>query len=429
MITWIDVRDFLIVRHVEISFDGGLTVITGETGAGKSIIVDALTILLGDRTSGDIIRPGSEQCEVQAGFDLSNNPAAQLWLKGQEIDIDGSECTLRRIVSHKKSSRGFIQGRPVPISSLRELGQLLVDVHGQHEYHQLLKKTVQRKTLDAFAGTLDEVHALEICFDQLSTATTHLEELRAKADDSAQREDYLRHQVDELTALAPEPDELASLNSAHSRLSHTRELAEGTWQALHELEEGEDDTVLVLLGRVSDRLAELSKFDTRLANSASQLQDITTLLSDAVNDIRRCHVDYELDPEEFQRLDSRLTLLHDAARKYKVRPEQLRDLLERLSGELESITTEEQRILEVEQQISALITNYDSLASRISQGRAQSAEKLADAVTRQLADLGLEQAKFSVDLSPIETTSRTRYGAENVNLSLIHISEPTRRRG
>ena len=164
MITWIDVRNFLIVRHVEISFENGLTVITGETGAGKSIIVDALTILLGDRTSADIIRPGSEQCEVQAGFDLSNNRAAQLWLQEQEIDIDGSECTLRRIVSHKKSSRGFIQSRPVPISSLRELGELLVDVHGQHEYHLLLKKTVQRNTLDAFAGTLDEVHALEILF-------------------------------------------------------------------------------------------------------------------------------------------------------------------------------------------------------------------------------------------------------------------------
>ena len=423
MITWIDVRNFLIVRHVEISFDSGLTVITGETGAGKSIIVDALTILLGDRTSADIIRLGSEQCEVQAGFDLSNNRAANLWLKGQEIELDGSECTLRRIVSHKKSSRGFIQGRPVPISLLRELGQLLVDVHGQHEYHQLLKKTVQRKTLDAFAGTLDEVHALEICFDQLSTATIRLEELRAKANDSAQREDYLRHQVDELTALAPEPDELATLDNAHSRLSHTRELAEGTWQTLNELEEGEGDTVLVLLGRVSDRLIELSKFDTRLANSASQLQDITTLLSDAVNDIRRCHVDYELDPEEFQRLDSRLTLLHDAARKYKVRPEQLRDLLERLSGELESITTEEHRILEVEQQISELITEYDTLASRISQQRTQSIENLSDAVTRQLADLGLEQAKFSVGLSPIQATRRTRHGSENVNFGVRTIPE------
>ena len=423
MITWIDVRDFLIARHVEISFDGGLTVITGETGAGKSVIVDALTILLGDRTSGDIIRPGSAQCEIQAGFDLSNNPAAQRWLKSQEIDLDGSECTLRRIVSHKKSSRGFIQGRPVPISSLRELGQLLVDVHGQHEYHQLLKKTVQRRTLDAFAGTLDDVHALEICFDRLSAATTHLEKLRAKADDSAQREDYLRHQVDELTALAPEPDELASLDSAHSRLSHTRELAEGTWQTLHELEEGEGDTVSVLLGRISDRLTELSKFDTRLGNSVSQLQDVTALLSDAVNDIRHCHVDYELDPEEFQRLDSRLTLLHDAARKYKVRPEQLRDLLERLSGEFESINTEEQRILEVEQQISTLETDYDTLASRISQRRAQSAEKLAHAVTRQLADLGLEQAEFAVDLSPIEATNRTRHGAENVNFAVRTIPD------
>ena len=240
MITWIDVRNFLIVRHVEISFENGLTVITGETGAGKSIIVDALTILLGDRTSADIIRPGSEQCEVQAGFDLSNNRAAQLWLEEQEIDIDSSECTLRRIVSHKKSSRGFIQGRPFPISSLRELGEMLVDVHSQHEYHQLLKKIVQRKTLDAFAGTLDEVHALETCFDRLNIATTHLKELRAKADDSAQRENYLRHQVDELTALAPEPDELGSLDNAHSKLSHTRELADGTWQTLNELEEGED---------------------------------------------------------------------------------------------------------------------------------------------------------------------------------------------
>ncbi len=423
MITWIDVRNFLIVRHVEISFDNGLTVITGETGAGKSIIVDALTILLGDRTSADIIRPGSEQCEVQAGFDLSNNRAAQLWLEEQEIDIDGSECTLRRIVSHKKSSRGFIQSRPVPISSLRELGELLVDVHGQHEYHLLLKKTVQRNTLDAFAGTLDEVHALEICFDQLSTVTAHLEELRAKADSSAQREEYLRHQVDELTALAPEPDELGSLDNAHSRLSHTRELAEGTWQTLNELEEGENDTVLVLLGRVSDRLVELSKFDTRLANSASQIQDIAAILSDAVNDIRRCHVDYELDPEEYHRLDSRLTLLHDAARKYKVRPEQLRDLLEQLSEELESITTEEQRILEVEQQISELIIEYDSLASRISQQRTQSAADLSEAVTRQLADLDLKQAKFSVSLSPIEKTSRTRHGSENVSFSVRTIPE------
>ena len=423
MITWIDVRDFLIVKHVEISFDGGLTVITGETGAGKSIIVDALTILLGDRTSGDIIRPGSEQCEVQAGFDLSNNSAAQLWLKGQEIDIDGSECTLRRIVSHKKSSRGFIQGRPVPISSLRELGQLLVDVHGQHEYHQLLKKSVQRKTLDAFAGTLDDVHTLENCFNRLSVAIAHLEELCAKADDSAQREDYLRHQVDDLTALAPEPDEYDSLDRTHSRLSHTRELAEGTWQTLHELEEGEDGTVSVLLGRASDRLKELSKFDTRLGNSVSQLQDVTALLSDAVSDIRRCHVDYELDPEEFQRLDSRLTVLHDAARKYKVRPDQLCDLLERLSGELESITTEEQRISEVEQQISALTTDYDTLANRISQRRAQSAGKLADSVTHQLADLGLEQAKFAVDLSPLEAADRTRYGAENVNFAVRTIPD------
>ena len=423
MINWIDVRNFLIVRHVEISFENGLTVITGETGAGKSIIVDALTILLGDRTSSDIIGPGSEQSEVQAGFDLSNNRAARRWLEEQEINVDSSECTLRRIVSHKKSSRGFIQGCPVPISSLRELGELLVDVHGQHEYHQLLKKIVQRKTLDAFAGTLDEVHALEICFDQLSIATTHLEELRAKADDSAQRENYLRHQVDELTSLAPEPDELPSLDSAHSRLSHTRELAEGTWQTLNELEEGEDDTVLVRLGRVSDRLIELSKFDTRLANSASQLQDITTLLSDAVNDIRRYHIDYELDPEEFHRLDNRLTLLHDAARKYKVRPEQLRDLLTRLSGELESITSGEQRILKVEQQISELVTEYDALARRISQQRMQSAENLSDAVTRQLADLGLEQAKFSVGLNPLETTNRTRYGLENVSFSVRTIPE------
>ncbi|HCF73722.1 MAG: DNA repair protein RecN [Arenicellales bacterium] len=423
MINWIDVRDFLIVKQAELSFGRGLTVITGETGAGKSVIVDALAILLGSRTSAEIIRSDCEACELQAGFELSQNQQAREWLDQHDLGTDAAECTLRRLVYQEKPSRGFINGRPVPIQSLRELGPLLVDIHGQHEYHLLLKKPVQRATLDTYAGIEEEVRHIAHTYDELTQSRDLLQNLRAEAERSKQQEDYLRHQVDELTELNPDPTELDSLNASHTRLSHVRELVEGTWQIQQELDEAEDGAVSTLLARATSRLSELEAYDPQLRDCVSQLESIMALLTDTLTDLRRCRTSYEHDPEEFERLDARLTLLHDTARKYRVNPDGLHQELDRVSRALEAAMAGEKDIQDTERRIGSLEKDYDELAARISQARTTAAARLGSTVTAQLTDLGLEQAVFSVELAALDQDRAGRYGMESVDFQVRTIAD------
>ncbi|MCP4951792.1 MAG: AAA family ATPase, partial [Proteobacteria bacterium] len=177
MINWLDVRDFVVVKKTQVSFESGMTVITGETGAGKSVLVDALSILLGGRASTDLIRYGSDYAEIQADFDIQTLPQARDWLRNMELTADAGECTLRRLIYREKSSRGFINGKPVPIQSLRDLGKLLADIHGQHEHHRLLQREVQRFLLDSDAGILDEVK-------QLGEISTKAQQLETRLNDS-----------------------------------------------------------------------------------------------------------------------------------------------------------------------------------------------------------------------------------------------------
>ncbi len=423
MISWIDVRDFLIVQQVELSFDRGFTVITGETGAGKSIIVDALAILLGSRTSAEIIRSGCTACEIQAGFELSGNSRARAWLDQHELASDSDECTLRRVVYQDKASRGFINARPVPIQSLRELGLLLVDIHGQHEYHLLLKKSVQRTTLDTFAGIGEDVGRITRTYNELSQSRTQLQRLRDKAEQSQQQQDYLRHQFDELSEVNPDPAELDTLNASHSRLSHIRELAEGTWHIQQELDEAEEGAVSALLARATSRLSELEAYDPQLKDCKTQLENIAVLLSDALIDMQRCRSGYEHDPDEFERLDARLTLLHDIARKYRVNPEDLHEELGRISQALDVAMTSENEIRETERQIELLEKDYDELAERISRARTAGAARLGITVTAQLADLGLDESVFSVELTPLDQDRAGLHGRESVEFQVRTIAD------
>ena len=227
MINWIDVRDFVVIKHVQISFEPGFTVITGETGAGKSVVVDALAMLLGGRASGDLVRSGSEYAEIQADFDVSELASARDWLIQMELLGEDGECTLRRLVYPEKASRGFINGRPVAIQSLRELGALLTDIHGQHEHHRLLQREVQRAVLDDSADIREDVEALADSASQISRLTAELARAQSGLDIHREREALLRHQVDELSTLEPDPEEYVEIGQKHTRLSHTQELPRG----------------------------------------------------------------------------------------------------------------------------------------------------------------------------------------------------------
>ncbi len=187
MINWLDVRNFVVVKQVQISFSAGLTVITGETGAGKSVMVDALAILLGNRASADLIRHGADQAEIQADFDIAKLPEAKNWLASMDLESEVGECTLRRVIHREKPSRGFINGRPVPIQSLKELGAFLADIHGQHEHHRLLQRTIQRAILDANAGIADDVARLQATAAKINELETALAQARGFFETSGAR--------------------------------------------------------------------------------------------------------------------------------------------------------------------------------------------------------------------------------------------------
>ena len=418
MINWIDVRDFVVIKHVQVAFEPGFTVITGETGAGKSVVVDALAMLLGGRASGDLVRSGSEHAEIQADFNVSELASARDWLIQMELAGEDGECTLRRLVYPEKASRGFINGRPVAIQSLRELGALLTDIHGQHEHHRLLQREVQRAVLDDSAGIREDVQMLAETASQISQRAAELARAQSGLDTRREREALLRHQVDELNALEPDPEEYAEIGRKHARLSHTHELAQGVWDLLQELDQAETASVSSVLTRAAGRLNDLAAFDTRLAALADQVDGLGAQLGEVVGELQGYSDDYAVEPDELERINQRLAALHDAGRKYRVPPEALKALLDEMAHELETLTTTVNDPQALEAELDKARRIYDKQAKVISKARQEAALHLAKAVNDQLPSLGLAAAVFRVTLREEDAGTHSPHGLENVYFEL-----------
>ena len=412
MINWLDVRDFVVVKKTQVSFESGMTVITGETGAGKSVLVDALSILLGGRASADLIRYGSDYAEIQADFDIQTLPQARDWLRNMELTADAGECTLRRLIYREKSSRGFINGKPVPIQSLRDLGKLLADIHGQHEHHRLLRREVQRFLLDSDAGILDEVKQLGEISTKAQQLETRLNDCESGLQERKQRESFLRHQVQELELLKPDPEELSQLEARHSRLSHTHELAQGAWQILQELDQVEEVSASALIIKAAHRLSELSPYDSRLKPLQEQIEGIATQLTEVTGELQRFSDGYELDPMDLEAVDKRMTALHDAGRKYQVRPGALKEVLESLKHDLEALDPADHDPELLRQQLLETQSDYDQLASVVTDARGKTAAKMSQDVNKLLPSLGLEAAAFRVRLDNEPADRRGLHGTE-----------------
>ncbi len=412
MINWLDVRDFVVVKKTQVSFESGMTVITGETGAGKSVLVDALSILLGGRASADLIRYGSDYAEIQADFDIQTLPQARDWLRNMELTADAGECTLRRLIYREKSSRGFINGKPVPIQSLRDLGKLLADIHGQHEHHRLLRREVQRFLLDSDAGILDEVKQLGEISTKAQQLETRLNDSESGLQERKQRESFLRHQVQELELLKPDPEELSQLEARHSRLSHTHELAQGAWQILQELDQVEEVSASALIIKAANRLSELSPYDSRLKPLQEQIEGIATQLTEVTGELQRFSDGYELDPMDLEAVDKRMTALHDAGRKYQVRPSALKEVLDSLKHDLEALDPADHDPELLKQQLLETRSDYDQLASVVTDARGKTAAKMSQDVNKLLPSLGLEAAAFRVRLDNEPTDRRGLHGTE-----------------
>lgn len=392
-------RDFVIVDTLELDLAGGFTALTGETGAGKSILVDALGLVLGERADASVVRAGAERADISAEFVVSRRPQAAAWLTERDLDDDGQACLLRRTVDRSGRSRAFVNGRPVTASQLRELGEMLVDVHGQHEHQWLLRRDYQRELLDAFAGAAArsrEVSARFAAWRQLREQRLARERDRETAD---RERALLRDEIRDLEALSFDPARWQEEVAEHRRLAHARELIALSREALAAVDEGETNAG-ELLARASTQLTEAAALDPSIEQARNDLASAAALASEAAHQLRRYLQGIDEDPGRLDQLDRRLRDVHDAARRFRVEPARLAEALESRQRRFQELGGGESDEALARQEQAAEAA-YRKEAVSLSEQRRSGATRLAKAVTDRLQELAMEGGRFTVRLEAL----------------------------
>ena len=400
MLQTLSIRDFVIVDTLDLEFNPGFTVLTGETGAGKSILIDALSLVLGARGEGGITRAGAEKAEIHAVFDIAGLPDLQAWLRESEIEVDDAQLLLRRVIYTDGRSRAFINGSPATIQQLREIGEFLVDIYSQHAHHALLKAATQRQVLDAYGG----LQALASDVAQAYQAWQLLYRQRQDAEKNAQAYAVelaeLRDQVRELAALAPSAEEWEPLQQEHARLSHGASILAGGEACRELLSEGEL-AALHQLSSVQHKLQELVAYDSGLQEALDTLDEAVIQLEETDRFLNRYLQRADLDPERLNEVEARIQALHAAARKYRVRPEELPALLATWQLRMAALESAHDNG-QLQQEEAKARAAYDALAQGLSSGRQQAALKLGEKISHEMQRLSLSGGRFAVALEAQE---------------------------
>ncbi|MFA7350771.1 MAG: DNA repair protein RecN [Methylotenera sp.] len=409
MLQSLSIRDFVIVSQLDLEFDAGFTVLTGETGAGKSILIDALSLALGARGEGGVTRTGCDKAEISAIFSIAQNDEAKQWLAQAEMASDVDELLLRRVMFADGRSRAFINGATVTVAQLKELGELLVDIYSQNAHHSLLKLATQRIVLDSFAG----LSALAVQVSSDYKIWHQLHQQRAEAEKNAQQ--YadeladLRDKVNELSQFAISSSEWEALQQDHSRLSNGASLIAGGEQCRELLSEGEL-SAMRLLTQVQHKLQSLSEIDSALSETLETLDSAIIQLEETDRFLNRYLQRTELDPASLAELDSKIQSIHNISRKYRVKPDELADVLLQSKArvcELELFANDGEL---AQKEVQALAV-YTQNAQRQSEGRKAAAAKLSAQISAEMQRLSLSGGKFEVALT---AQSPTANGLEQV---------------
>ena len=413
MLTNLHIRDFAIIEESNIDFENGMTVLTGETGAGKSILIDALSLLLGARADSKSVRHGCKRTEISAGFNIENFADAKDWLKEQALDDDG-ECLLRRVISVDGKSKGFINGTPVPAQSLRELGSLLVDIHGQHEHQSLMQRSKQRALLDDYANHGELLEQLGASYSRWKELQDEYEQLSQNLTDRNARLEILGYQVQELEQLSPAENEFSELEENYKKAAHASSLLEGCSQVLDSIYENDDTTVFSLLSHASATLDDLSSYDKQLEDITALLNSAGIQIQEAANELRQYVSSVELDPEQLQQIEQRLNDWQALARKHRVMPEMLPDVMKKLQQELSSVEHADTRLETLQEEIGIAVDNYKKLALKLSKSRKRNAKQLSEVVTEDMQKLGMQGGRFEIQLIDNDKNEFSPNGMERV---------------
>jgi len=416
MLNQLIIRDYAIVDTLELELGAGMTVITGETGAGKSIILGALGLTLGDRADKAVIRSGCQRADISARYHLADNPAASDWLNRHDLTDpagDSTTCLIRRVVPADGTSRAYINGIPVTLTSLAELGELLMDIHSQHEHHSLLRKATHQQLLDEYgvdAALLDSLHTCHRDWQHNQHLMKHLTEQAEEAE--AQRQ-LISYQVEELDELEPGEDEYEALEAEFQLLTN----AESTMATLQQVLTLCQDDETYNIGQAINQartLLQAIPAGLKLDNAMGLLDSAAIQIEEAADDIQMLLDRVDINPERQQWVDERLADLHRVARKHRVAPQQLHRLHQDLSEQLQQLASSDQRLKELTRQDTELRALYADVAGQVSKQRQLAAKKLASAINTQLAQLGMNEARLEVKLVAGQAARPSPQGLETV---------------
>ena len=412
MLLSLHIRDFAIIDELEIELQRGMTVLTGETGAGKSILLDALGLLLGDRADSSAVRHGAERADITASFDIAALPAARAWLEEQQLELD-AECQLRRVIASEGRSRAYINGSTVPLQSLRELGERLVDIHGQHEHQSLMKRDLQRQLLDhhgAHQPLLDQLGGLRRDWKQ---AGQQIEAIVGTGQDRDSRLEFVRFQLQELDELAPAPGEVEQLHEEHARLANAGQLLETCARHLERLYDDEHSAQSLISHALTD-LEPLTAIDASLRDASELISTALIQLEEGAVQLRSYQDRLELDPQRLDWLEQRLDALHRVARKHRIEPEALPVFHQRLSEELRQLEQADQQLEALEARRRALAVEYARVATELHRKRVETAAALSAQVSERMQSLGMQGGRFRIEVTPDDNPGLSAHGGDNI---------------
>ena len=419
MLTQLTINNFAIVRQLEIELAKGMSVITGETGAGKSIAIDALGLCLGQRIETSMVREGQERAEICASFFIEpTNPAYQ-WLQEQELqDPDNpSDCILRRVINADGRSKAFINSTPVSASQLKEIGQYLIHINGQHASQLLLKNDYQLQLVDTFAHHHDLLAQMREDYRAWKNLQTQVKTFQQKVTENESKKQLLQYQVEELDEFALRPNEYLELEEDQRRLSNSEQLTQLSQSALQLLSENETVSIDSMLYRATQYIDELSELDPRYASVQTMLNDALIQVQEATSEVQHLASHIEQDPMLLQEIEQRLGQALQLARKHNVKPEELVEWHQKLKAELTALLdfseSEERLILEEK----AAFEKMQHMAKQLHESRCQAAGKLAQQVTHSIKGLAMENAEFFIEVNS-DLTKVTANGADNIVFTL-----------
>jgi DNA repair protein RecN (Recombination protein N) len=413
MLTHIQIRDFAIIDTVELELGAGLTVLTGETGAGKSILVDALLLASGGRAGAEVVRHGAERAEVTATFSIKGNSAAAAWFKEQEIEVD-DECVLRRIIASDGRSRAYVNGQSTAVQALRQLGETLLDVHGQMEYQSLMKRAAQRRLLDDHGGHNELVKQVNAAWRHLKSLQEQRDAAQAASQDRTARLELLRYHVAELAALDLKPGEVAELVAERQRVAQSGRLAQGVRETLQALRDADEGSAEQNLTRALAVTRQLATFDPRLNNIAQMLDESLIALRESVDEISRYEASLEADPTRQEWLEQRLAAIEAVARKHRIEPAVLHALTQNLQAELARLEELTVTLEGIETQVTNAKQQFLSDARKLSVARQSTAKNLSERIAALMQGLGMPGGRFAIDVRQRPIEDAGEHGLDDV---------------